>query len=278
MRAAPPPPSIFGYEDFRRFLKDRFAAEKRANPAFSYGVLAQRAGIPSRSHLKLVINGKRNLTPDYLKRYAKGFRLAPEEMECLHHLVEWNQARDPAAREAARKAHRIWLMNRGGWWADGAERDEFMASWANYLVLGLSRVKGFRANPAWIRRRLEGRISTAEARAALRFLQEKGHLRFKGKRLVETSSGKLQFTDRGGSPMDLTRLKQYVLTEALQAVRSSPERFAWMAGTVVLTAEELKSLVALVREGIPRILPLARKNAEGELIVFTMSAFPVSRA
>ncbi|MBN8556001.1 MAG: TIGR02147 family protein, partial [Deltaproteobacteria bacterium] len=68
-------PNIFSYLDYRRFLGDYYAENKKQNPSFSLRYFGQMAGLRSYNYLKLVIEGKRNLTPTFLEPFAKALRL-----------------------------------------------------------------------------------------------------------------------------------------------------------------------------------------------------------
>ncbi|MDA8141568.1 MAG: TIGR02147 family protein [Desulfobacteraceae bacterium] len=85
-------PKIFDYHDYRRFLKDSFDYAKNNNGKFSFRYFAQRAGFNSGSFLKLVIDGKRNLTNESISKISKGFKLNKQEHDYFENLVFMNQA------------------------------------------------------------------------------------------------------------------------------------------------------------------------------------------
>src|SRR5437870_1925790 len=100
-------PSVRDYADYRRFLRDHYAARKRLDPAFSYAVFARRAGV-SRIHLKRVLDGM-GLSPASIRGYARGLNLAGPDAECFSLLVNVNQAAGGAARRAASAKLRHWI-------------------------------------------------------------------------------------------------------------------------------------------------------------------------
>lgn len=91
-------PSIFDYLDYRSFLKDMFTFRKAKDAFFSYRYFSQKAGFASPNFLKLVVDGKRNLTNDSIGKVARGFTLKKPEREFLENLVFMNQATDHADR------------------------------------------------------------------------------------------------------------------------------------------------------------------------------------
>ena len=63
------PIDVFGYLDYRQFLADFYAAKKQAR-GFSYRAFSRIARLGAPNYLKLVIMGKRNLTPTMAARFA----------------------------------------------------------------------------------------------------------------------------------------------------------------------------------------------------------------
>ena len=87
-------PKIYDYTDYRAFLKDLFRFRKQKDNFFSYRYFSGRAGFSSPNFLKLVIDGKRNLTSASLAKVAKGFEFRTQEREFFENLVFMNQAKD----------------------------------------------------------------------------------------------------------------------------------------------------------------------------------------
>jgi len=71
-----------------------FAFKKEIAPSFSYRNFSRRAGFSSPNFLKLVIEGKRNLTNASIAKVAKGFSLKKTERDYFENLVFMNQASD----------------------------------------------------------------------------------------------------------------------------------------------------------------------------------------
>lgn len=65
-------PSIFDYEDVFKFLTDYFNYRKSQNQYFSYHVWAKELGIKSRSHLRMMILGKRKMSMSFAIQLASG--------------------------------------------------------------------------------------------------------------------------------------------------------------------------------------------------------------
>ena len=65
---------VNSYLNYRDFLKDFFSAKKKSSPHFSHRSFMFSAGLNSPSHLKMIIDGKRNLTNKSLPKYVKALK------------------------------------------------------------------------------------------------------------------------------------------------------------------------------------------------------------
>ena len=83
--------NIYNFSDYRDFLKDRYRQLKEADPIFSFRNFSKAAGFGSPNYLKLVMDGKRNLSFDAIAKFAKGLRLDNHESEFFRYMVEHNQ-------------------------------------------------------------------------------------------------------------------------------------------------------------------------------------------
>lgn len=85
------PSNIYNFADYRDFLKDRYRQLKEADPVFSFRHFSKQAGFGSPNYLKLVMDGKRNLSSEAILKFAKGLRLDNHETEYFRYMVEYNQ-------------------------------------------------------------------------------------------------------------------------------------------------------------------------------------------
>ena len=68
-------PDVLHYSNYRTFLQDYYEFKKAEQPVFSHRYFAQKAGITSPNYLKLVMDGKRNLTKKTLLKFAAALGL-----------------------------------------------------------------------------------------------------------------------------------------------------------------------------------------------------------
>jgi uncharacterized protein (TIGR02147 family) len=85
--------SIFEYTDYRQYLADFYNYKKQTTPGFSHRLFLKKAGMSGPNFLKNVIDGKKNLSADSIKKFAKACRLSVKETEYFSYLVKYSQAR-----------------------------------------------------------------------------------------------------------------------------------------------------------------------------------------
>lgn len=86
-------PRVYEYNDYRKFLGDYYSETKRTKCFFSYRYFSTRAGVKSPVFLKLVIEGKRNLTDAMVKKFSKALNFNDQESVYFKYLVLCNQAK-----------------------------------------------------------------------------------------------------------------------------------------------------------------------------------------
>src|SRR3989339_720204 len=86
--------NVYEYMDYRKFLMDYYSFKKNSNPLYSYAVLARDAGITSRGLVKLILDGKRNLSLKTLPKIIQGVKFSKEEGKYFFTLVRFNQAQN----------------------------------------------------------------------------------------------------------------------------------------------------------------------------------------
>ena len=96
-------PDIHLYEDYRKYLKDRFAELNARDRTFSQRRLARDSSIPNPGFFNEVIKGRRGLTPASASKFAKGLLLSDDEAEFLIALAKRAECRDPVSKQLAEK-------------------------------------------------------------------------------------------------------------------------------------------------------------------------------
>ncbi len=176
----PSPINVFEFTDYRVFLKAFYEAKKSGNPSYSMSTFVRKAGLGqnSRGYLKLIIEGKRNLTPHTLRRFVEALALPVKESVYFENLVYFNQAKTAEDRE--------YYFQRLKTSVQGKETKQFevlssqyqyYTNWYFVAVRELIALDGFVDDPIWIAKQLKNKITKKEASETLIHLERLGMIR-----------------------------------------------------------------------------------------------------
>lgn len=177
--SVPAVPDVLDYTDYRLYLSDYYRARKAAvgnGTRFSLRAFAQKAGFPSHGHLKYLMEGERNLTQKTLLKLAAALDLGADRARYLENLVFFNQARTLKEKQVYYERLREAPAGSGFRKLEHSQLHVFRA-WHLAAIREMIALKGFRADPEWIGRRLSPRLETREVRDALDELVATGLIR-----------------------------------------------------------------------------------------------------
>lgn len=166
---------MFEYLDYRALLRDYYERSKTHHRGFSYRMFARRVGAASPNHLKRVADGDRNLSAEMAAKYAVAMGLNEEASAYFQNLVAFNQARTSLERTTAYQMLRSFSRYRKVHKLDLAQAS-YHSNWYLPAIREMAARKDFRAEPAWIAKRLRPQISVSEAASALDTLFQLGLL------------------------------------------------------------------------------------------------------
>ena len=170
--------SIFEYIDFRGYLSDYYAFQKKTKRYFSHRYFCKKAGIKSPVFLKLVMEGKRNLTRPMVEKFAVGLGLNRKETDYFSHLVGFNQAKTGSKKQE----HYIALKSMSGMVNEhllGTEFYDYYDKWYISVIRELVCLRDFKDDFKLIGATVLPRITPGQAKYSLNFLISSGLLRKK---------------------------------------------------------------------------------------------------
>jgi uncharacterized protein (TIGR02147 family) len=161
--------NIFKYLDYRRLLQDLYTEKKRTVRGFSYRSFCRRAGIVNPSFLKLVMEGKRNLTPSSIRKFSKGFGLKKQESDFFEQMVLFNQS---STHEEKNHYYKKLASSKRYIEVKHIERDqyEYFSKWYYATIRECICLPGFKNDPERIANSLNPKISPREAAEAIELL------------------------------------------------------------------------------------------------------------
>jgi uncharacterized protein (TIGR02147 family) len=168
-------PALTGFDDYRGYLKALFEQKKKLNPRFSFRRFAEIAGFKSPNYLQLILEGKRNLSPDTAGTLAERFKFSKGERDYFVALVKIESAPNEHERNEAERARLVAIRKILAKDIPAAQKEVF-GRWFYLLVREVFLLKNAKADPDWISERLGGCISPAEAANAVELLRKCGLL------------------------------------------------------------------------------------------------------
>jgi uncharacterized protein (TIGR02147 family) len=125
--------SLLEYTDYRLYLADFYNFKKHTAAGFSHRLFLQKAGMVGPNFLKNVIDGKKNLSADSIKKFAKACGLSAKETEYFSCLVQYNQAR--TLQEKQRHFIALTVFSRSSEAQKiRADQFEYLSHWYNLAI------------------------------------------------------------------------------------------------------------------------------------------------
>jgi uncharacterized protein (TIGR02147 family) len=269
------PVDVFRFRDYREFLAAFYAHAKAAGS--SYRGFARAAGLGAPNYLKLVIDGKRNLSKEMAGRFAAACRLNAESTEYFELLVAFNQADNDAERNVLHERLSRFARFRSAQRIDVAQH-EYHASWFIPVVRELVSCPGFVEDAAWIAAQLEPAISEKEAMHALDVLERLGLLeRGDHGQLVQAS--RAVTTGQQASGLHIRNYHAEVLQRAVRAMHEIPAEDRYisaltLSGSAATWAEVMRRVIAFRQE----LVALCDADpAPSRVIQLNLQLFPLTR-
>ncbi|MBN1578706.1 MAG: TIGR02147 family protein [Chitinispirillaceae bacterium] len=98
---------IFNYESFRKYIKDYYEVNNRADPKFSYAFLADKGGFDNRVLVYRIVENKiKRISAEHCIMLSKAFNHTPREAEYFGYLFELDQIKSEEKRSAIGKKMR----------------------------------------------------------------------------------------------------------------------------------------------------------------------------
>lgn len=269
--------SIFEYRDYRLFLRDWYRAAKEARGSFSFRAFAKKADFHTSNFMMLVMQGKRNLTEESLKKFVVGLGLNKQEQEFFRNLVFFNQAQRHHDKNfyyqkllQSKKLSQLKPIEK--------EEYEYYSTWYHPVIRELVVSKDFDGTPEWIAKKIFPPITPVQVSKSIDLLEKMGFIRKNGGGRWEQASTivstgpelkSLVVHNYHKSLLDLSKEVMDQLSLKYRDVSSL---------TLGVKRGRLGELRAKIREFRQEILKLASADVEPEeVVLLNMQLFPVTR-
>lgn len=267
---------LIEYTDYRAYISDYYA-DKKSRYAFTWREFAKNAGFSSPVYLKLVVEGKHNLSEVAVERVAQAMNLAGYEMQYFRAMVKFCHAKDDEGKRAAFSEMISVAEGHKGVILEG-DAFKFFSDWKNPVIRELAPAMPG-AKPLDIAHACRQKISAAEVSETLGFLT-------KADLLEKDGEGRYHQTDKfvTTGPMEVTPLAvrgmhQQMGEFALETIEGVPQDERNFSGvTLGLTRKAYEQIVKEIAEFRRKVISIATsEDGCDEVYRLNMQLFPMTR-
>lgn len=281
-------PELSQYTDYRLYLKDFYESKQQETQTrlrpYTYSDFSAAADIRSPNYLKLIIEGKRNLSPDMALKFARALKLPRRQVKEFGLLVEYNQEKDTLLRNRHLKSLselRAKDAVKAGQISSKAYNQ--VSSWLMWVLYAMVDQQGVRFEPSSLREALGGLVNEAQITSALGKLVDSGRIE-----IDELSKFAMKTKSNGAGdvkiPAELVRKIQseliYLGLEALH--RYGPTEREVSGVTLAMTQKEYEWVrfeLRKLRKQVQTEIQTKRESELGERVYqFNVQLFPITDA
>ena len=123
---------VMEYQNFRLYVRD-FYTERKIRSGFTWRDFAKAAGYSSPVFLKLVCDGKANLSDVGIERVANAMGLVGTDLQYFRALVNFNQEKDSSKKKEVFKELRA-IAKENEMTLVGEDQYDYYESWINPVL------------------------------------------------------------------------------------------------------------------------------------------------
>lgn len=267
--------NIYNFTDYREFLKDRYRQLKVNDPMFSFRHFSKSAGFGSPNYLKLVMDGKRNLSSEAIAKFAKGLRLDNHESEYFRYMVDFNQCENIGKKKVF-EAKLMYLRELFKVKTLIPELYDYYHEWYHAAIHEMVKKGAIKSEPGVIAQSLVPQITEGEAQASIELLMK---LKFIGK----TTDGHLVANEKPEVDKATDALAQKIHHEqmaelAAQSIYTqTAETQDFESVTLSLPADKVEELRGKIQELVRSVTANATHNAADAVYQLNVQFFALTK-
>ncbi|MBX2988296.1 MAG: TIGR02147 family protein [Bdellovibrionaceae bacterium] len=278
-------PSVSDYMDYRVYLADWYAHRRKLSQGeirpYGYQMFSAAANIKSPNYLKMIIEGRRNLSDDMIGKFGKALGLNKEQTEEFRYLVHSSQATDPVDRNVylkklselrVERKLRSGEIDRKTW--------EKIPNWVAWVVYAMVDQEGVSFDLPTLKRLLRGKATEHEIDESLKGLLASGELSRNDEGVLVKSRHLIESPE--DVPVALVRkLQAQLMLLGLESLyQDAPTDREFGTLTLAMTKaefEEVKFKLRQLRKSVHKDNAIARGQGKGERVYqLNIQLFPVS--
>ena len=269
---------IFNYVDYRLFLKD-LITELKTKHQYKVKTFADRAGIKTPGYMRMIIDGKRNLTTKVAHKFCLALNIVGREKNYFEKLVLYNQAHDPDLKKEYFN-DLLSLKPRSEQYATNKLQSRYFSRPYYACIQEMVSLKDFCEDPEWIATRCQPPLKVSQVKEALETLVELGLLN-------RNPQGKLQQTQKliqtDGQNTQINETYHYheaLIDRARRALGEvDQEQRNYFALTLPVTPQLFSKIVQEAYEFRDRIIRMVQEDFKDSEEVYQMNfqLFPMTK-
>jgi uncharacterized protein (TIGR02147 family) len=169
--------------DYRAWLKEIIRKKPKQGARLTLDKLASNSGCFTKSHLSLILAGKRNLNEEKAAHLGKAAGLRGEALAYFERLVRFNQAKNSAAKERY-LSELAWSKNQKAISDSTLNDARALANWHSLVVLEFVRANPSIISPILISHHLRRLLTAADVKRALALLESLGAISIEGSQII----------------------------------------------------------------------------------------------
>jgi uncharacterized protein (TIGR02147 family) len=280
------PPVLGQYLDYRLYLSDYYVFKKKQTQnnlrPYHYGIFAAAANIKSPQYLKLIIEGKRNLSDVMILKFATALHLNKSQTEEFRLMVLWTQETDPSIRNQHLRDLNEFRVNQSV--EEGIidiQTVKKIPNWIGWIIYAMLDQEGVTFQIDELKILLRQKASESEITDAIQRLVNIGQI-VKDEQTGSLKKGRVLVENPEDIPVPLIKKLQtqlmYLGLESLYQDQPTEREFGTL--TLCLTEpefEELRFQLRKMRKQIHKDTTIKRMSKKGDRIYqLNLQLFPVT--
>jgi uncharacterized protein (TIGR02147 family) len=270
------PSNIYNFGDYREFLKDRYKQLKETDSLFSFRNFSKQAGFGSPNYLKLVMDGKRNLSADAIGKFAKGLRLDSHETEFFRYMVECNQCESPT-KQKVYEAKLMYLRELFKVKTLIPELYDYYHEWYHSAIRETVKKGKVKNEPAAIAKSLVPNISEEEAKKSIELLMTLKFIEVNGEGMLEAKESGGAVDAETAALSQKIHYEQMAELAAQSLYTQGPDTQDFESVTVSLPKEKVAELKIKIQELIQAVAREHSNNPEHAMFQLNVQLFAITQ-
>ena len=267
---------VMEYQNFRVYMRD-FYTERKDRSGFTWRDFAREAGYSSPVFLKLVCDGKANLSEVGIERTAAAMGLAGVDLQYFRELVAFNQAKEGGEKKT-RFAHLRRLARENNREIIGEDQYDYFESWKNPVLREMApNMPG--ATPAQMAGKLAFDAETAGVKKSLNLLQKTGILEKDAAGNFKQGSKAISTGNLEIASLSVREMHRQMGELAVRALDEIPVKERDISGLTLGLSEEAFQRVSMEIEAFRRrIAAIALEDSHTDKVYrLNMQLFPLTK-